>query len=216
MQGPHLGGLALAAMRFGTKVLCAGAVSVVIGSLAGCASSTDYARERLTADNIGDRVAEAQRDAGTFSFEWTEPGTSDGAELVTTGELEYADGELVALAITMEEDDQEYRLVDDTLYGRSGDDEFGELGESAKADLVKAWDWADVAESETTKAVREVGTESVDGVTATEYEIELADTTTRWWIDADDRLVKWANDEGETSATLTDYGDPVDISVPET
>lgn len=180
--------------------------------LCGCASASDAS---MTEETIQERVAAAQREARTFTFEWTEPEGGTGSGVVTRGQIEYDDaGDVSALSLDIGDGDTEYRFVDDTLYKRSDGDEFSQAPDDEKEQVLQGWDWAAAAENDSKpQEIEDKGEDEVGGVTATEYELVFGDDTATWWVDDDDELVKFADEAGNECA-LGDYGEPVDIPAP--
>lgn len=183
--------------------------------LGGCASAKSTSPgETMTAENIRDEVSTALRDAGTFRFEMTAPDpANEDADIETTGEIAYTDdGDVDALAFTQPTD--EYRFVDDVLYHRAGeDDEFQELDDNATDDFLTGWDWAAaVEEFPAVEELSEEGSDEIDGVETTKYEVTFPDRTETWWLDDDRRLIKQSTDD--TESRLSGFGEPVDITAP--
>lgn len=201
--------------------------TVLVGGLlivAGCASAAEI--RPLAADEMGDRLAAAQREAGTFRFEGE---LEEAGEPVRyEGAIEYDEsGDLEALSLTRFEGDRQveaYRLVDDQLYLRHGEDGSFET-EDDYEDLVRAWDWAPILEDmgENIESVEMEGRETISGVETQRYEVRFAaaenssgERTETWWIGDDDLLYRTKIEGSSEDYTLSDYGEPVDIEVPTT
>lgn len=196
-------------MRSALPTLTAVAVALV----AGCSSSHE-SQEPLTDSDIQDRVAGAMREAGTYTFEWSDPPTGGREETVTTGSVEYDDdGDVETLELATA-DGQQFRLVDGTMYRRADGADFQQVPESERSDVLTSWDWASAAESVPgLEDVTERGDDEIAGEPATEYELTYRDGTMTWWVGDDDRLLKWV--DGESGGTITDYGEPVDVTPPD-
>lgn len=204
--------------RFGA--VAAGIVALVLVS--GCSSGSGAMSE----DDIVDRVASAQREAPTFTFTWVAPGES--GELTTKGAVRYDDdGEVEAMRLrTTDANDEvteEYRLVDGTLYTGTSEGRFTPADEEEAEQVTSAWDWAKAAEAwGDPVSMSDEGTEEIDGVETTAYEVvfendESEEITQTWWVDEEDRLLRFESGEGDGKSvgTLTDYGEDLEISIPD-
>lgn len=203
------------------KIGAAAAGIVALVLVSGCSSGSDAMSE----DDIVDRVASAQREAPTFTFTWVTPGETD--ELTTTGAVRYDDdGEVVAMRLrTTDTNDQvteEYRLVDGTMYTGTSEGRFTPAETAEAEQITSAWDWAAAAEAwGDPVSMSDEGTEEVDGVETTAYEVvfeddESEEVTQTWWVDDEDRLLRFESGEGDGKSVgaLTDYGQDVEISIP--
>lgn len=186
------------------KIGAAAAGIVALVLVSGCSSGS----EAMSEDDIVDRVASAQREAPTFTFTWVTPGETD--ELTTTGAVRYDDdGEVVAMRLrTTDTNDQvteEYRLVDGTMYTGTSEGRFTPAETAEAEQITSAWDWAAAAEAwGDPVSMSDEGTEEVDGVETTAYEVvfeddESEEVTQTWWVDDEDRLLRFESGEGDGS-----------------
>lgn len=166
----------------------------------------------MTEADIQERVAGAMRDADSYSFEWADPATGEQGETVTTGSVEYDDNAVETLDLDIA-GGQQFRLVDGTMYSRVAGGDFQKVPDSERSAVLASWDWASAAEAVPgVKDVTELGDGEIDGEPATEYELTYRDGMMTWWVGDDDRLLKWV--DGTSEGTITDYGEPVDVTVP--
>ncbi|MGC5615400.1 hypothetical protein [Georgenia sp. Z1491] len=176
--------------------------------------------EALTEDDAVERVATAMREAPTFSFEWTSDIPDAGT--TTDGVVRYDDeGEVDLLSLTTRDHDGsvtlEVRLIDGTMYERTGGaGEYAVLDDEARANHIEGWDWAGATEAwGDPESMEEVGEADVEGTTTVEYEVDLGDQVHRWWVDDEDRLLRIDTGPDGGDGILRDWGEPVDVQVPD-
>lgn len=187
--------------------------------LSGCGDDT----EPLTENNIQQRVTDAMREAGTFHFTWA----SVPAQETWSGRIRYDEqGKIDALA--MKSSEEVYRIIGTEGYHKYTGGEFHAMDAEETRDVIRSWDIAPVLENfMNVTEVTQRGEGSVDGVSATRYEVTISTKGSKtrfsgtWWVTDDDRLVKGKlrgrdddDDRVGWTATYTDYGEPIDVAVP--